>query len=235
MSDTLTIILYSSAAGFPIIIGGLISSLLQEKNIKHKNEINHFVTAFGGGALLSAIAFVLVPRAMIDLSMLEMTLIFLSGTLCFMGLDILSNKIGGSMAQVLSMMMDFIPETLALGASFAVDKNFGLLIAIFIGLQNLPEGFNSYLELNAKLSKNKTLLLMFALSFVGIGAALGGEFLLSDHGKIVDAIMLFSGGGILYLIFQDIAPSSKMKKKWLPTTGASIGFLVGMIGEKLLN
>jgi ZIP family zinc transporter len=235
MSNTFTIILYSSAAGFPIIIGGLISCLLQKKNFKYKNEINHFITAFGGGALLSAISFVLVPKAIVDLSILEITFIFLSGTLCFMGLDILSNKIGGFMAQVISMMMDFIPEALALGASFAVDPKFGLLIALFIGLQNLPEEFNSYLELNMKMSKKKTLLLMFALSFVGIIASLGGEFFLSNQGKTIDAIMLFSGGGILYLIFQDIAPLSKIEKNWLPASGASIGFLLGMVGEKLLN
>jgi zinc transporter, ZIP family len=47
--------------------------------------------------------------------------------------------------------------------------------------------------------------------------------------------MLSSGGGILYLIFQDIAPLSKIDKNWVPATGASLGFLIGMIGEKLLN
>jgi len=235
MNDTLTIIIYSSTAGFPIIIGGLISSFLQKKEFACKNEINHLVTAFGGGALLSAIAFVLIPEAVADLSLLEITLTFLSGTLVFMGLDIAGSKSGGSVAQVLSMMMDFIPEALALGASFAYDHSFGLLIALFIGLQNLPEGFNSYIELNTRMNKKKALLLMFALSFVGIIAALTGEFLLSGNNRIVDSIMLFSGGGILYLIFQDVAPVSKIKNRWLPASGASMGFLLGMIGEKLLQ
>ncbi len=235
MSNTLTIIIYSSAAGLPIIIGGLISSLLQNKNLQYREELNHLITAFGGGALLSAIAFVLVPKAVSSLVMPEMILIFMGGTFFFMLLDILSSKIGGSIAQVLSMMMDFIPEALALGASFAVDKSFGLLIALFIGMQNLPEGYNSYLELNSKLSRKKTLLLMLALSFTGILAALAGEKLLSGHQNTVNSIMLFAGGGILYLIFQDIAPVSKLKNHWLPATGASMGFLLGMIGEKLLH
>lgn len=235
MSDTLTIIIYSSAAGFPIIIGGIISSFLQTIEFKQKNELNHFITAFGGGALLSAIAFVLIPKAVTDLSIVEIIPIFLAGTFTFMVLDIVSTKIGGSLAQVLSMMMDFIPEAMALGASFAFNHSFGLLIALFIGLQNLPEGFNSYLELRMKMNKKNTLLLLFGLSFIGIIAALSGEFLLKDNSKIVDSIMLFSGGGILYLIFQDIAPLSKIKNDWLPATGASMGFLLGMMGEKLLN
>jgi ZIP family zinc transporter len=230
----MTIILYASAAGFPIIIGGLVSSLFQSKKYKYTNEINHFIVAFGGGALFSAISFILIPKAVEALTIIEMIVIFLGGTLSFMGLDILGSKLGGSIAQVLSMMIDFIPEALALGASFAYDKTFGLLIALFIGLQNLPEGYNSFLELNMKMDKRKALLLLFGLSFVGIAAALAGDSLLSNSPKIIDAIMLFSAGGILYLIFQDIAPMSKIKNKYIPATGASLGFLLGMIGEKLL-
>ncbi len=235
MKDTLTIILYASAAGMPIIAGGLVSSFFQDTQIKSKEKINHFIKAFGGGALLSAIAFVLIPRAVAALSMSEMIVTFLAGTLVFMTLDILGSKIGGSMAQVLSMMMDFIPEAMALGASFAVNHKFGLLVALFIGLQNLPEGFNSYRELADMTGRKRTLLIMLSLSFVGIVAALAGEFLLSGRDQAVDAVMLFSGGGILYLVFQDIAPLARMEHNWLPATGASMGFLVGMIGEKMLN
>ena len=233
MNNTFEIILFSDFAGFPIIIGGLISCLLQKKDFRGKRGLNHFVTAFGGGALLSAIAFVLVPKAVADLSLIRMIVVFLAGSLFFMALDIISSRIGGSIAQVLAMMMDFIPEALALGASFAADRSLGMLIAMFIGMQNLPEGFNSYLELNSKLSRKKTLLLMLGLSFVGIIAALTGEFFLTDKAA-VDSIMLFAGGGILYLIFQDIAPAAKLENNWLTATGACLGFMLGMVGEKLI-
>jgi ZIP family zinc transporter len=133
------------------------------------------------------------------------------------------------------MMMDFIPEALALGASFAYSRSFGLLLAIFIGLQNLPEGFNSYMELRKKMKKRSTLWLMFGLSFVGIAAALTGKNLLSNVPKITSSILLFAGGGILYLIFQDIAPLSRRRNDWIPATGASFGFLLGMLAEKLLQ
>ncbi|MDO9576932.1 MAG: hypothetical protein Q7J16_03525 [Candidatus Cloacimonadales bacterium] len=235
MNNTLQIILYSSLAGFPIIIGGLISSVFQTRKSDLKAEINHWIVAFGGGALLSAIAFALIPKAIVDLSYVELTVFFLSGTLAFMFVDIIIARIGGSLAQAISMMMDFIPEALALGASFAHNRNFGLLLAMFIGMQNLPEGFNSYLELRKKMKKRSTLLLMLGLSFIGIFAALSGEYFLNSHPKTISSIMSFAGGGILYLVFQDIAPLSKRRKDWIPATGASIGFLIGMIGEKLLR
>lgn len=234
MNDILNIILYSSAAGFPIIIGGLISSVFQSINLKIKSEINNWVVAFGGGALISAITFALIPKAVPILSTIELILIFLSGTITFMIIDILIARMGTSLAQAVSMMMDFLPEALALGASFAYDYKFGLLLAIFIGLQNLPEGFNSYIELRKRMSKKPTLLLMLGLSFTGIIAALTGKLLLNNSTKLISAIMLFAAGGIMYLVFQDIAPLSKKRNDWAPATGASIGFLIGMIGEKLL-
>ncbi len=235
MNEIIEIILFSSIAGFPIIIGGLLSSIFQTNKWKLKSEINHFIIAFGGGALLSAIAFALIPRALNDLNDPVLIVIFLAGTFAFMTIDIIIGKSKGSLAQAISMMMDFIPEALALGASFAVDHKFGLLLALFIGLQNLPEGFNSYIELQKNLSKQKTLWIMFGLSFVGIAAALTGKILLSDSPKIISGILLFASGGILYLIFQDIAPLSKRRNDWIPATGASFGFLLGMLAEKLIG
>ena len=45
--------------------------------------------------------------------------------------------------------------------------------------------------------------------------------------------MLFSSGGILYIVFQDIAPQVKLKKAWGPPLGAIFGFLIGLIGHSL--
>jgi ZIP family zinc transporter len=51
----------------------------------------------------------------------------------------------------------------------------------------------------------------------------------------IAGLMLFSSGGIVYLLFQDIAPMSKLKKNWFPALGASLGFLMGMVGVKILG
>lgn len=235
MNEILQIILYSSLAGFPVIIGGLISAFLQSRQITLKEEINHWVIAFGGGALLSAIAFALIPRAMENLGTGMLSLSFLAGCFSFMGLDIWMNRKGGSLAQLVSMMMDYVPEALALGASFATESSFGLILALFIGLQNLPEGFSSYIELREKLRNATTLLLMAGLSTVGILAALSGFYFLSDNMTVISVILSFAAGGILYLIFQDIAPLSKRRNDWIPATGACLGFLLGMIGETLIG
>jgi len=136
----------------------------------------------------------------------------------------------------LAMLMDFVPEAIALGAVFATDHNLGLLLALFIGLQNFPESFNSYLELlSSKYTSRKCLLILFFLSFSGVISAISGYYLLSDMPQLTASLMLFSSGGILYLIFQDIAPMSKLGKSWFPAIGVTFGFLVGMVGQKILG
>lgn len=38
-------------------------------------------------------------------------------------------------------------------------------------------------------------------------------------------------GGILYLVFQDIAPQARLEKHWAPSLGAVAGFLLGVLGH----
>ena len=133
------------------------------------------------------------------------------------------------------MMMDFIPESIALGAVFAIEPQMALLLAVFIGLQNLPESFNSFRDLvQSGFSVKKTLIIFFCLSFLGVFSALIGHFFLSAHPDLTAHLMMFASGGILYLLIQDIIPESKLEKNYLISLGASLGFLVGIGGEMLI-
>lgn len=234
MDIIIQIIIFSFIAGFTIFIGGFLSRSLNIRNKELREEMVHFFVAFGGGILISAVAFALVPRAISELSILPVIVSFLLGSVLFLLLDKFITEKAGSYSQLMAMLMDFIPEALAMGSTFAYDRNFGFLLAVFIALQNFPEGFNSYRELIKHRSSFSSLMIMFFLSFAGVFAALIGYLFLKGNPKIIASIMLFAGGGITYLMFQDIAPMSKMKGKWVPPLGASLGFLVGIIGSILL-
>lgn len=191
--------------------------------------------SFGAGVILSALALVLIPNGMEELELLPMALSFLSGAILFMLLDRYLAKKGGKTATLIAMLMDFIPESIALGAVFAIDLNMATLLAVFIGLQNLPEAFNSYRDLvQSGFTARKTLIIFFFLSFFGIIGALTGYFLLSGYPHLTAHLMTFASGGILYLLIQDIIPESKLDKNYLTSLGATLGFLVGIIGEKIL-
>ena len=238
MEDLFKIILYSSFSGVTVFLGGFLSKLFERyfREGLVKEEIIHTSVAFGGGIIIAAVAFVLIPQGMNTLSLAPMAILFLTGAIIFFFLDRYIEKKGGTLSQLLAMLMDFVPEAIALGAVFAADHNLGLLLAIFIGLQNLPESFNSYLDLrNSGYTPKKCLLILFFLSFSGVLAAILGYFFLSNMPQLTASLMLISGGGMLYLIFQDIAPMSKLQKSWFPALGVNFGFLIGMIGQKLLG
>jgi ZIP family zinc transporter len=69
------------------------------------------------------------------------------------------------------------------------------------------------------------------MALLGPIAGLSGYFVLSGYPQIVSGIMLFAAGGILYIVFQDIAPQSKLEKHWAPPLGAVAGFLLGVLGK----
>jgi len=237
MKELTEITIYSLFAGLTIFIGGLIASAF-EKHVKKTIEsyILHWTIALGGGILIAAIAFVLTPKGIEIFSIFTFSIIFLSGAIVFFFLDKIIEKKGGLFAQAMAMLLDFIPEAIALGAIFSHNHNLGKLLALFIGLQNIPESFNAYFDLRKNnQSPKKIVILFFMLSFLGVFCAFAGKYFLSEQVEIANAIMLFCAGGILYLIFQDIAPLTKIKKHWEPALGAALGFLIGMIGVKIFG
>ena len=138
---------------------------------------------------------------------------------------------------MVAMLSDFIPEAIALGAAFAAGEQTGVLLALLIVLQNIPEGFNAFEELDARQhSSPERILAVFALlALVGPAAALSGYFLLPDAPSLMGGLMLFASGGILYLIFEDIAPQARLERRWSPPLGAVAGFLLGLTGHGLLS
>ena len=237
MTEPQLISLFSLLSGSTIFLGGLLSHYFG-KHVKSglvKEEIVHCSIAFGGGILLAAVALVLIPEGTEALSLLPMVLFFTLGTITFFLVDLYMERKGGTMAQLLGMLSDFVPESIAMGAVFSTNSQLGILLAIIIGIQNFPEAFNAYFDLKSRFTSKKCLIILFLLSFSGLVSALLGYYFLSGMTRTIGALMIFSSGGIIYLIFQDIAPLSSMKKNWVPALGACFGFLVGMIGLKLLG
>ena len=236
MSDVALIILSSWLAGVAGFAGGLFAHLEGSARTPAKRAIVHGVMAFGGGTLLAAVAFSLAPESMAALDPLTLALTFSLGGIAFCLLDARLSRRGGSRAQFMAMMMDFVPEAIALGALFTEDRRGALLLAGFIGLQNLPEGFNSFREfVDNKVPARRTLLALLAASLFGPAAACTGYFLLDDLPALTAGIMSFAAGGIVYVVFRDIAPRSTMRRHWAPTLGSVLGFLLGMMGTQLLG
>lgn len=235
MSPLYQALLLALFAGAAIPCGGAFAIIEHIHPYWLEKEFRHAVISFGGGALFAAIALVLIPEGIKNLSVLDVSVSFFSGAIFFLAIDYIIALRRGAVSQVMAMLLDFIPEAMALGAIISKDTSKALLVAFLIGLQNFPEGFNAYREVKANhyCSGAKALLLFSGLALLGPVSAFIGMQYLAGNVILLDRIMVFCAGGILYLIFQDIAPQAKLRNRWAPALGAIGGFLLGVIGHMM--
>ena len=237
MDEVTRIILYTVCAGACMPLGGVLACLEKIGPQWLETEFRHFVIAFGGGILIAAVAFVLVPEGTGYLHHpIISVIIVLSGGVCFFILERMLGVRRREKPQFTAMLLDFVPESLALGGAFAIGAQSAPLLAVFIGLQNLPEGFNAYRELRSLPGSRAQRIVGLMSLLVPIGPIVGvvGWFYFSGNVFLLGATMLFASGGILYLVFQDIAPQSHMRRHWAPPLGAVLGFCLGMLGNNIV-
>lgn len=235
MSALALVLLYTTLAGLMIPLGGALANREHLHRGHIREDLLHGIVAFGGGVLLATVALVLVPEGLTQTPIPEFSVLLLAGAVLFLLLDRATEVRGGRGGQMLAMVMDYVPESVALGAAFGLGGNLGPLLALLIALQNLPEGFNSYRQLREAGSPVRRALLVLA-TLVSLGPLAGvlGFTLLASDPRAVAWIFLVAAGGILYGVFQDIAPLAHRRGHWVPTLGAVLGFLVGAVSESLV-
>ena len=106
-------------AGVFMPLGGLLARIERIRPLWLERELRHGVIAFGGGALMAAVALVLVPEGQRHLSAWRATAAFGAGGITFFLIDRMIERRGGGIAQLMAMLLDFVPESLALGAMLA--------------------------------------------------------------------------------------------------------------------
>jgi ZIP family zinc transporter len=125
--------------------------------------------------------------------------------------------------------LDTIPESLAIGASIAAGPAF--VIALLIGIQNIPEGIAAYKEMRtgktAFKDSKRALYAIGVISIIPVILGLVGLFFLQGLHYIIGLILALSAGGIFYMLFYDMIPKAHQERKWLPTFGAVLGFIIG--------
>ncbi len=108
--------------------------------------------------------------------------------------------LGAGLAMPLgAMLLDFIPDPLALGAAFAIGNSPAFLLAVRIALQNFPEGFKAYRELSCSENfRRRTIILSFtAMVFLGQLSAVGGYYWPNDYHPDSTTAVMIAAGGIL--------------------------------------
>lgn len=228
----------AALAGCSIPLGGFLARIGGILPNWRSDDARHGVIAFGAGALFAAVALVLVPDGIEKLPGPLALLSFAAGGVAFFLLDRAIERRGAHAAQFMAMSLDFLPEAMALGAMIVAEPGTAYLLAALIALQNLPESFNAFREAseapNAP-APGQILFTFCAMVLLGPLAAGIGVIWLTDMPEVLGAIMLFAGGGIIYLMFQDVAPQVRLEHSWGPPLGAVAGFGLGLAGYLLLH
>ncbi|WP_304526059.1 ZIP family metal transporter [Halomonas sp. I5-271120] len=237
MLDLLLLVAITLMAGLAMPLGAYLAQIEHIHPQWLEQELRHSVLAFGGGALLSAVALVLVPDGIAITSMPMAALYLLLGGMVFMVVDMAMVRWQLPASQFLAMLLDFIPESIVVGAIFAIRPEEAMLIAGLIALQNIPEAFNAYREFmqSGHFGASRVIMSFSLMALLGPLAGLSSYLWLGDDGGFVGAIMLVASGGILYSIFQDIAPGVRLEKHWAPPMGAVLGFVFGVVGLMVIG
>jgi ZIP family zinc transporter len=216
----------------------LVGFYLASRNLS--NLTIGIVMGFGAGALLSAIAYELVPETALGGG--YMAIAFCIGAFTFFGADWLIDHRGGSdrkdiagdqsggsgSAIYIGTLLDNVPESIILGMSLALGGaiNTAFLVAVFIS--NLPEGVAGTLNLEAAGRSRKNIFWMWT-SLVVISAACAGlgymiiRWLPGADGHIAQA---FAAGAMLTMLADAMMPEAFEHGGKLVGIVTVMGFLV---------
>ena len=223
--DILKVIAITAFAGGTSFLGVYIA-----KRVKFAEQHVLTLTAFGAGILFSAAVFEMVIEAEKNVGIIVTLIAFLVGAIIFTIADIIAEKKGGGAGILLGIGLDVIPESLAIGA--AVASGPALALALLIGIQNVPEGIASYKEMmtgKTAFSNNpkKALAAVGMVSIIPVFLGLVGLFSLTGMKETIAITLALSAGGIFYMLHYDMIPKAHKDRKWLPTFGAVLGFIIG--------
>jgi zinc transporter, ZIP family len=223
--DILRVIAITAFAGGTSFLGVYIG-----KRMRFTEHHVLTLTAFGAGILIAAAVFEMVIEAEKNIGITLTLIAFLAGAVLFTIADMIAEKKGGGAGILLGIGLDIIPESLAIGAAIASGP--ALALALLIGIQNIPEGIASYKEMmtgKTAFSNNpkKALAAAGVVSVIPVFLGLAGLFYLTGMKEAIAIIFGLSAGGIFYMLYYDMIPKAHKERKWLPTFGAVLGFIIG--------
>ena len=223
--DILRVIAITAFAGGTSFLGVYIG-----KRVRFTEHHVLTLTAFGAGILIAAAVFEMVIEAEKNIGITLTLIAFLAGAALFTIADMIAEKKGGGAGILLGIGLDIIPESLAIGAAIASGP--ALALALLIGIQNIPEGIASYKEMmtgKTAFSNNpkKALAAVGVVSVIPVFLGLVGLFYLTGMKETIAIIFALSAGGIFYMLYYDMIPKAHKERKWLPTFGAVLGFIIG--------
>lgn len=231
--------------GFLATLSLVVGALLAIR-FKFSDLLTGAIMGFGSGALLSSIAYELIPDSTIAGAGRPMALAFMGGALTFFVSDWAIDRFGGEhrkdiavkqedhgsgTAIFLGTLLDGIPESLILGMDLATGGavNLAFLMAVFVS--NLPEGIAGTRAMISSGNSSTKVLSMWAGLVIAcaLSAAFGFAFvqwLPAADGRYARA---FAAGAVLTMLADVMMPEAFKHGGKIAGLLATLGFLVAAI------
>ncbi|AGA56331.1 putative divalent heavy-metal cations transporter [Thermobacillus composti KWC4] len=235
-----TIIIGSLATSLCTTLGALPAMLFT--NVTHRGR--DILLAFTAGIMVSASTYGLIPSALKLSNLFVLAIGILLGTIILTLMELFvphkdpehskmkSPHATSSFLFLSAMALHNLPEGLSVGVSFGSSVHeLGAIVALSIGLQNIPEGFLTALFLiTHRMNKWLSLLLatftgMLELLFCWIGYVFTGSFT-----GIVPYGLAFAAGAMLFVVYKELIPESHGDGNERASTFSFIIGLLTMIG-----
>jgi ZIP family zinc transporter len=245
--------------GCAILVGAsLLAGALVAVVVRLPERIAAVVTSFGGGLLVAAIAFELVPDADERAGTAVTALALLVGTLFYVGADTwltrdearkAFRRSGQAAAAGQEMMMtvdgaeaargesiaaglfvDGVPESIALGLTVA-DGEIGLALLVGIVVGNVVEAYGAAQPIIAGgRAKRFAAVLLGAIGLALTGAAiLGGTVLAHASDDFVGGAQALAAGAVLAVVSISIVPHAFAEVSSRVATSTVLGFIAGYL------
>lgn len=239
----LTAVLYGVAASSALVIGGLLGS-----RFSPPKQVTAILLAFASGALISALAFELFEEAFELGGAARSGLGLLAGAVTFVAVDSwLDRRVAGhsgpesrevmrkgarsgvGWALLAAVVLDGVPENLALGVSLVEGASVSLLVAIFAS--NLPEALVGAVAMREGGRPPRAVVgIWVACGFVLAVAVVAGRLFAGGLGDPVLSVALgFAGGAVLASLADTLMPEAfQQGGPWI-ALATTAGFFVSFI------
>lgn len=208
------------------------------------------VMAFGGGVLVSAVAFELTAEAVKGGGWDATAAGLAAGSLAFFLGDRALARRGGedrkrstgpgpnaaALGIVLGAILDGIPESAAIGISLLDGEGVSVAVVVAVFLSNVPESMSAAAGLRATWSRGKILGLWAGVAVISALAAAAGYGVLGDlAGDWVAFTQAFAAGAILTMLADTMIPEAFDAEGRSPLTGVvtTLGFALSALLSSL--
>jgi zinc transporter, ZIP family len=218
MNGALEAAAWGAVAASSLVIGGVLAL-----RFRPSNRIVGLVLAFGAGALISSVAYELVPAEAVDAAGVGIALGL--GAVAFWAGNRFVSRMGGEQrkdldadeakssgsgpAIVLGTILDGVPESLVLGIGIAVGGGVSVAFLGAVFISNLPEAIAATVSLRASGRTRSSIMWMWvAIAALSAVAAAVGYVVASAIGSTGYLVEAFAAGALLTMIIDTMAPES---------------------------